>query len=323
MDRARQIDSFGDNARALALALGLHALIVLAMLAGLWWSSRNTPVVMPGPVIEATLVGPTAAPKSGARKPTPPKPTPEAKTEAPPKPEPPKPEPPKPQPPKPESSASQQAAPPVKQDLVDQEKIAAIAQQKAEEQKKEQEARQKQRQIELEQEQKEKDAREEKARKLKEEQMKQLADLRKQREAAERAAKQERDKLSKLESSNRAAAEDKPAQPAAEHEAPQAQTGAGGKDDDLVARYVAAVSAAVTQNWNRPDSASAGLRCTLNIVQIPGGDVISATVGSPCNADAPTRASIEQAVMKAAPLPYQGYEKVFSRRFTLNFKYDG
>ncbi|WP_300619327.1 cell envelope integrity protein TolA [Dokdonella sp.] len=322
------MESFGDKARALALAIGLHLAVLLALLIGLWWTSESKPVVMPGPVIEATLVGPTAAPKSGARKPAPPKPAPEAKAE-PPAPVPPKPEP-KPEPPKPESKPEPKPQPPKetpapvqKQDVVDQEKIAAIAQQKAEEQKKEQEAKQKQRQIELEQEQKEKEQREDKARKLKEEQLKQLADLRKQREAADKAAKQERDKLSKLESSNRVAAQDKPAQPEAEHEAPQAQTGAGGQDDDLTARYVAAVSAAVTQNWNRPDSAVAGLRCTLNIVQIPGGDVISVTVGSPCNADAPTRSSIEQAVMKAAPLPYQGYEKVFSRRFTLNFRYDG
>ena len=47
------------------------------------------------------------------------------------------------------------------------------------------------------------------------------------------------------------------------------------------------------------------------------------TIGSPCNADQLTRNSIEQAVMKAAPLPYQGYEKDFQRNLTLNFKYDG
>jgi colicin import membrane protein len=33
--------------------------------------------------------------------------------------------------------------------------------------------------------------------------------------------------------------------------------------------------------------------------------------------------SIEQAVMRAAPLPYRGFESVFSREITFNFKYDG
>jgi colicin import membrane protein len=87
--------------------------------------------------------------------------------------------------------------------------------------------------------------------------------------------------------------------------------------------YAAAIQASVTQNWNRPDSAQAGLKCSINITQIPGGDVISVTLGSPCNADDATRNSIEQAVMKAAPLPYQGYEKVFQRSIKLNFKYNG
>jgi colicin import membrane protein len=78
----------------------------------------------------------------------------------------------------------------------------------------------------------------------------------------------------------------------------------------------------VTNNWNRPDSASAGLHCRINVTQIPGGDVISVSIGSPCNADDVTRNSLEQAV-KRAPLPYQGYEKVFQRNITFNFRYDG
>lgn len=309
MESAHQIETFGDKARAFGLALGLHLLVLLGLLIGLWWTSTSKPVVMPGPVIEATLIGPTAAPPSGARKPAqprpePPKPEPPAAQPAPPKPEPPAPKPQK------ETPAEVQ-----KQDLIDQQKIAALAEQKAEEQKKIQEEKQRQRQIELEQEEKEK--------KLKEEKLKQLADLRKQREAAEQALKQERNKLAKLENSNRVAAENRPPQPEAEHEAAEATTGAGGQDNDLAARYAAAIQAAVTQNWNRPDSAAPGLRCSLNIVQIPGGDVISVTVGSPCNADQPTRNSIEQAVMKAAPLPYQGYEKVFQRAVKFNFRYDG
>ena len=51
------------------------------------------PLVMPGPIIEASLVGPTAAPKAGNRGKQPPKPA----AQEPPKPEPPKPEPPTPE----------------------------------------------------------------------------------------------------------------------------------------------------------------------------------------------------------------------------------
>jgi len=133
----------------------------------------------------------------------------------------------------------------------------------------------------------------------------------------------QKERLAQLEDRSQRAEREQAAQPEAKYEAEQAQTGAGGQDDDLAARYAAAIQAAVTQSWNRPESAAPGLRCTLNIVQIPGGDVISVTVGSPCNADQPTRNSIEQAVMKAAPLPYQGYEKVFQRAVKFNFRYDG
>jgi colicin import membrane protein len=142
--------------------------------------------------------------------------------------------------------------------------------------------------------------------------------VRAQREAAEKKLRLEEMKLAQLK--DRQAAE---SAAEAEIESPQAQTGAGGADDDLTARYAAAIQAAVTQNWHRPESARAGLRCVLRIAQIPGGEVISVSVGSPCNADQATRNSIEQAVMRAAPLPYQGYEKVFQRNINFNFRYDG
>lgn len=309
MESAYRIESFGDKLRAFGFALALHLLAILLMVAGLWWTHATRPVSMPGPVIEATLVGPTQAPRShsGAAKPTPAKPV---QKPAPPKPEPPKPEPkpePQPQPPQKETPTEVQ-----RQDAIEREKIAALATEKAEQEKKEQEEKIHQKQVLL----------DEQKQKLKEQQQKQLADIRKQREAAEKKLKLEKERLAQLEDRNQAKAEQQAA-PAAEHEAPTAQTGAGGKDDDLMARYSAAIQAAVTQNWNRPDSASAGLRCILNITQIPGGEVIGVTIGSPCNADQATRNSIEQAVMKAAPLPYQGYEKVFSRTINFHFTYDG
>jgi colicin import membrane protein len=307
------MESFGDKARAFAYAIGIHALCVIAMLIGLWWTTETRPVSVPGPVIQVDLIGPTQAPKSVAvsnPKPvTPPKPTFE-------KPEPPKVDTPKPTPPKIE--APQEPTPPpteVHQDRVEQERIAALAEQKAEEAKKEQEEKHKQQQALLEEQQR-KD----------EERKKQLADIRKQREATEKALKLEKEKLAQLEDRQRADRQKQAKQQVAqetEHEADTAQTGAGGQDDDLAARYAAAIQSAVTNNWNRPDSASSGLRCSLNITQIPGGDVLNVSIGAPCNADPVTRNSIEQAVMKAAPLPYQGYEKVFQRSIKLNFKYDG
>lgn len=313
------MESSGDKLRALLLALALHLLCALALFGGLWWTQETRPVVMPGPVIEAVLVGPTAAPApSGTRAPArPAQPKPE-----PPKPEPPKPDPPKPEPPKPEPEPAEAVPPPPpppdRQDVIERERIAALAQEKAEQEKKEQAERVRREQILLEEQERE--------------QQRQLEEVRKKREAAEKKLRDEQARMKKLEADRKAMAQAAEAERAkaaqaaaaeAEQRAAQAQTGAGGQDNDLAARYAAAIQVAVTSSWNRPDSAQAGLRCALQIKQIPGGDVISVQVVSPCNADAPTRASIEQAVMRAAPLPYQGYENVFQRQITFNFKYDG
>ncbi|MCB1576600.1 MAG: TonB C-terminal domain-containing protein [Xanthomonadales bacterium] len=203
---------------------------------------------------------------------------------------------------------------PPKQDLIEQQRVAALAEQKADQLKKEQEEKRRREQILLEQEKQEA------------ERQKQLEDVRKQLALAEKKKNLEKERLKQLQDRRLAEqenAEKERMQELLDEEARQAQTGAGGQDNDLTARYAAAIQAAVTQNWNRPESVPPGLRCTLRIVQIPGGDVISANVTSPCNADPAARVSIEQAVMRAAPLPYRGYEKVFSREITFNFKYDG
>lgn len=308
------METRADRLRALAFALGLHALVLAALLGGMWWARESRPVVMPGPVIEATLVGPTAAPRGGAPAPAPAPPQP---------PEPAPPPAPEPPPPVPEPEPPPAAAPPPSElprpDQVDQEKVAALAREQAEAEQRLQEEKARERQVLLEQEERERKALAEK--------QKQLEAIRREREAAQQRANRERERLAQLEDRNRraaeAAAQADTAGAEVEHEAAQAQTGAGGADDSLTARYAAAIQAAVTQAWNRPENAAAGLRCTLRIVQIPGGEVISASVSSPCNADAATRASIEQAVMRAAPLPYRGYEAVFRRSINFNFKYDG
>jgi colicin import membrane protein len=54
--------------------------------------------------------------------------------------------------------------------------------------------------------------------------------------------------------------------------------------------------------------------------QIPGGGVVDAQISSPCNASAIVKKSIIDAIRKADPLPYKGFEKVFSRQATFIFK---
>jgi colicin import membrane protein len=87
--------------------------------------------------------------------------------------------------------------------------------------------------------------------------------------------------------------------------------------------YQAAIQAFVTQNWLRPPTAQPGLRCKLKIVQIPGGEVISAAIAGQCNGDEATRRSILAAVERSGTLPYRGFEDVFEREIDFIFIYDG
>ena len=289
------MESFGDKLRAYLLAALVHLGVVALLFAGLLWTTTTRPISLPGPVIEAELVGISAAPKPSAPKPSKPAPKP-----APPQPAP---APPKPPEPKPQPPSQVQ-----NQDRIEREKVAELAQQKAEDAKRAEEERHRQEQVLLDQQQREERTR-----------MQQLAQIRKEREAADRKAKLEKQKLQQL----RDLANSKPAPAQPVPEAEQAKSGTNGNDDSLQAQYFAAIQNAVTENWLRPDSAQVGLRCKLRIVQIPGGDVIGVQLMNPCNADPLTRDSIEQAVKRASPLPYKGYEKAFQRQIDFNFPYDG
>jgi len=87
--------------------------------------------------------------------------------------------------------------------------------------------------------------------------------------------------------------------------------------------YVATIAELVTRNWIRPPTTQPGVRCSVRVVQIPGGEIIDQAIASPCNADPATRRSIVAAVERAAVLPYRGYEDVFEREIIFEFVYNG
>ena len=307
------METTADKWRAFFYALGIHLLALGLMFVGLLWTDTTKPISVAGGVMEATLVTelPAAAPK-----PLPPrKPEPEA---AAPKPQP-KPE------PKPEEAVEPpQTAPqaPIPDpDVVEREKAALLAQQQAEEKAlKEEEARRKQEQVNLDEQKREEAERKDRLAEMQKEQERQLADLRKRREDAEKRRRLEEEKLAQLEDRRD---EQRPTPNPQPTQEPAEQLGNNGIDQSLLGRYSLAIQSAVLQNWLRPDSAQPGIRCTLRIVQIPGGEVIQVSVTSPCNVDDLTRRSIEAAVLKAQPLPYRGYESVFQRDIKFNFRYDG
>ena len=274
--------------------IGLAALLLLGLLLV---PKSPPPISLQGPVIEAELVGLTAAPppKSAAR----PKPAPKP-AETPP-------------PVKPPEPVPQPPTQVERQDRVDREKVAEMAQQKAEQAERAEEEKHRQEQVLLEQQQQKE-----------RERAKLLEEIKRERAEAEKKLKLEKEKLAQLQDLQKQPPP-KPVKTVAANvpAADTPRTGNNGPDNSLAAQYYAAIQNAVTNNWLRPDTTQPGVRCMVHIVQIPGGDVIGVQIANPCNADMQTRTSIEQAVKRAAPLPYKGYEQVFARDINLNFSYDG
>jgi len=291
------------------LHLGIVAFLFLAMLPCTSYEKFLTalhlpnpisctppPLQLSGPVIEATLIGNTAAPppKSEKVKPVP--------NTVPPPPSVPPPPPPPLQQPKP----SQLPPPPEHPDVVDQERVVQDALEKAENAKKEQEEKQRQRQAELDAQAAKKKAEQQKVDEL----FKQLDAASTQTQKADQKAKQAKQQLADLKNAQLDGQENLP-------NAAQRQTG-NNSNSTLLSQYMAAIQNAVTQNWIRPDNMP-NAPCVVHIVQIVGGQVLSAKASPNCPYDAAGKKSVEDAVLRAQPLPYQGFESVFRREIDFTF----
>lgn len=102
-----------------------------------------------------------------------------------------------------------------------------------------------------------------------------------------------------------------------------ARTGAGpgnGHNNSGQQKWLDAVARAIEAKWVRPDDIPPGQACPIRIRIIPGGEVISASVQPGCPYSEEAKRSVEKAVRDASPLPFKGYEDVYSRDFTANFK---
>ncbi len=309
------METTADKLRALGLAIGLHLLLVALLFVSLLFQRERPPLSVAGGAIEAVLTE-TLSPPSAAPPPRPPaRPQPQ-ETAPPPQPRPePKPQD-APEPPQPTPQA-----PVVKPDTVDQERVLREAAQLAEKEKREQQERRRQEQVLLE-EQKQKGEVERRQRLAQQqaERDKQLADIRRQREDAEKRRKLEEEKLKQLADRREQAASQAPSQPAPSSNQPLSdRLGNQGTDDGMQGRYALAIQQQVDRNWLRPDSLRPGLRCYVGVTQMVGGQVTGVDF-SRCPADDITKRSIEASLMRE-PLPYRGYESVFSRKLDVPFCY--
>jgi colicin import membrane protein len=92
------------------------------------------------------------------------------------------------------------------------------------------------------------------------------------------------------------------------------------KRNELKSLWINAVQSAVYQQWSQPASTKQDMQCSVKVRQIPGGAVVNVSIASPCNASEIVKKSITDAIMKAEPLPYKGFEKVFDRNASFTFK---
>jgi len=215
-----------------------------------------------------------------------------------------------------------------------QQREEQLRQQRERERLAEEEAARRQRELE---EQRKRDAqdrlmqlRQERERKLEEERLKQqreLEEIRRQREEAERQRRLEEERLKQIEARKDLEREEELArQQALQREAEEQRRAQEFRAGQLATdreRYVATIAAIVTDNWLRPPTARAGLNCTVRVVQIPGGEIISSSLVGRCNGDEATRRSILAAVERTGVLPYRGFEDVFSREIEFIFTYSG
>jgi colicin import membrane protein len=144
---------------------------------------------------------------------------------------------------------------------------------------------------------------------------KRLAEIRAKRAQQESEIKRAEQKLREVTAARAAAGQST----AGSSGAAQPAAGGGGTSDDLRAKYAAAIQQKVLASWTRPDNVPFGQRCKIVIVQLPGGNVNSAKVSPDCPFDEAGRRSIEAAVLNAQPLPYRGFEEVFSRQLNFTF----
>lgn len=282
-----------DTRTALLQALGLHVVLFAMMFAGLQWTRSNVAEAAQGEVIEADLIDPTAlgaAMRSALQR------TPEALPQPVIEPEP---LPPEPEPdPEPLPEPIPDALPPPVPDPepVEQEKVQRDAEspEVAKVPREQEEKRRQPTQAELDAQKRDQ----------------QLAEIRKQREKAARERTQAEMRAQQL-------VDARAQQPSSSTPAPR---GNPDSRSAVNAMYSVALKDAITRQWTRPESIPLGVPCQVRIRQIPGGEVVDVQVSSGCPYDQLGKRSLEAAVLKASPLPYAGFEDVFSRDVILTFR---
>lgn len=306
-----------DTALAVVFALLLHAVPVLLLLvASLWRTPTSSAAGEPisADVVDLNALSASmrsalrrepeplarATPPEPLEKPLPEEPLPEALEE-----------------PLPEETPPERQLRPQEQlpdpDTVDQQEVKPDST-SSDTAAREQEAKQRQSQVDLTERERQRQAEEKARTAMQLERERQLADIRRQKVENDRQIALAEERLRQLA--------DRRAQQASNTAAASAAPPPGdrGTDAALRAAYIDALTKAIRMNWTQPENVSSTVACKIVIRQIAGGEVVDAQVDPSCPYDEQGRRSVEAAVLKAQPLPYRGFESVFNRTLTINFR---
>ena len=138
----------------------------------------------------------------------------------------------------------------------------------------------------------------------------------KKKAAAAEAAKKKAaaDKQRKAEAAARKQAE-------AELQAQLAAEAERAKAESALAEFIPYIQERIQRNWLRPPGSPAGLSCLVKVRLIPGGDVVSVNVVR-SSGDVVFDRSVEDAVLKASPLPLPADANLFKHFREINFNFD-
>ncbi|MFI4868864.1 MAG: cell envelope integrity protein TolA [Steroidobacterales bacterium] len=285
-----------DRILSIVLSILIHAAIVGALLWG-WWQYRQPTATPPSLAIDATVVH--DAPPAPAT-PPPPAPTPPPEAPSP--------------PPPPDQQAEQQA----------REERARAAEKRAAEEAEQQRQREQAERAAADKAAADKAAAEKAA----------AEKAAAERAAAEKAAAEkaaaEKATAEKAEAERKAqqlAQQRKAEQERAQREADLRSQLASEEHLNAVqsspakAEYLSLITARINRAWIRPPSARAGVKCSLHITQIPGGEITHVVVAG-CNGDEALRQSVETAAYRASPLPAPPDPALFDPNIDVTFAPD-
>ena len=293
-DTAGRVIRNGYNIVPVLLAGLLHALIVAAMLFALDFTRPSRPAVPLA--INASLVSEADM----GRVP---------QVEEPPRVEPE----PEPEPPQPDPAVQQriEAERLKRQQDLEQEQERIRQQQLVERQRLEQEAEERRRREEAERQRQEREAEERRQR--------EEAELERQRQEAERKRLEDIERQRLENERRRQEAEEAERRRQFEAELADEQRRLDAMSSGELDRYIFAIQRRIQQAWVPPASAVPGLKCVVQVRQVPGGQVVGVTITS-CNGDAAVQRSIEAAVYRASPLPEPDNPALFDRNLRITFE---